>query len=142
MFINDHPFSIEYRTSEKALSLVLEFLSVMDIKYYWEPENFNERNKFDDVSSWCRDIVGRAVLSLVADKVKHEGDGATHDSIFSQQETSKYAISLLSDLGKFMCQSKKTGKQYIILATCNPSGVKGKGLERDQVNEHKVKMVK
>ena len=48
MFIADHPISSEYRTCEKAISLVLDFLSVMDIKYYWDPENFNERYKFGD----------------------------------------------------------------------------------------------
>ena len=57
-------------------------------------------------------------------------------------QTSKYAMSLLSDLVTYKGSSKRTKERIDLLATCNPTGGAGKGLARDQVNEHKVRMVK
>ena len=131
---------------------MLDFLSCSDIKYYWDPHNYDEKNKFDDVLSSCRDNASRTLLSMVADTVEHEGDGLGIRAIrrvmipyFLNKklaQSSKYALALLSDLINYMGQSEKTKKRIDLLATCNPSGGRGKGLARDQVNEHKVKMVK
>lgn len=140
------------KTSEGAKGLILRFLNESDIKYFYDVENYDEKEKFDDILSVCRDLAGRAVLSLVADKVEHEGDGlgirgvrvAMIPYFLNKKlvQSSKYAIALLTNLVNFMGASEKTKKRIDLLATCNPSGGLGKGLARDQVNEHKVKLVK
>ena len=140
------------KTTEGAISLILRFLRESDIKYFYDSDNFDEKLKFDDVLSACRDISGRTVLSLVADKVEHEGDGlgirAVRKAIIPYflnrkiAQTSKYAISLMTNMVCFMGASERTKQRIDLLATCNPSGGLGKGLARDQVNEHKVKLVK
>ena len=140
------------KTSNGAVELVLKFLSVSDIKYFWDPDNCNEKEKFDDILSSCKDTAGRTVLALVADKVEHEGDGmgirAVRKAMIPYflnkkiKQTSKYAIALLSDLVVYKGSSDRTKERIDLLATCNPSGGMGKGLARNQVNEHKVKLVK
>ena len=140
------------KTEDGAKCLILRFLKESDIKYFYDIENFNEKEKFDDILSSCRDIAGRCVLSLVADKVEHEGDGLGIRAVrigmipyFLNKklaQTSKYAISLLSNLVNFKGASERTKQRIDILATCNPSGGQGNGLARDEVNEHKVKQVK
>ena len=62
-------------TAEGAHKLILDFLHVMDIKFYYDPKDYEERKRFDDVLSNCRDLAGRTLMSLVSDKVEHEGDG-------------------------------------------------------------------
>ena len=150
-FITGYKDSIA-RTTDGAVDLIMKFLSVSDIKYFWDPENFDEKEKFDDILSSCRDNAGRTVLSMVADKVEHEGDGmgirAVRKAMIpyflnkKMAQTSKYAISLMSDLVNYMGSSERTKHRIDLLATCNPTGGLGKGLARDQVNEHKVKLVK
>ena len=39
------------RTTEGATDLILMFLNVSDIKYFWDPNNFDEKEKFDDILS-------------------------------------------------------------------------------------------
>ena len=92
------------------------------------------------------------MLSLVADKVEHHGDGlgirgvrvAMIPYFLNKQkaQTSKYAIALLTNLINFKGASERTKQRIDLLATCNPSGGLGKGLARDHFNEHKVKLVK
>ena len=140
------------KTTEGATDLILKFLSVSDIKYFYDPNNFDEKDKFDDILSSCRDNAGRTVLSMVSDKVEHEGDGLGIRAVRKAMipyflnkkvvQSSKYAMSLLSDLVNYMGASERTKKRIDLLATCNPTGGLGKCLARDQVNEHKVKMVK
>ena len=151
VFMSGHKGTVK-RTKEGATDLIIMFLSVSDIKYFWDPDNFDEKEKFDDVLSSCRNNAGRTVLSLVADKVEHEGDGMGIRAVRKAMipyflnkkvvQSSKYAISLMSDLVHFMGASDRTKARIDLLATCNPTGGVGKGLARDQVNEHKVKMVK
>jgi hypothetical protein len=140
------------KTADGAKSLILRFLSDSDIKYFYDKENYDEKHKFDDVLSNCRDLAGRTVLSLVADKVEHEGDGPGIRAVriamipyFLNKkiiQSSKYAIALLSNLVNYKGSSERTKQRIDLLATCNPTGGVGKCLARDQVNEHKVKMVK
>ena len=150
-FLRDNTASI-VKTTAGAISLILRFLSESDIKYFYDPENFDEKVKFDDVLSACRDTAGRTFLALVADKVEHEGDGMGVRAVRKVMipyflnkkiaQTSKYAISLMSNLVNFMGASERTKQRIDLLATCNPTGGLGKSLARDQVNEHKVKLVK
>ena len=57
-------------------------------------------------------------------------------------QSSKYTWALLSNLVSFMGASPWTKARIDLLATCNPTGGQGKGLARDQINEHAVKSVK
>ena len=124
----------------------------MDIKFFYDIDNHDEKVKFDDILSNCRDIAGRAVMSLIADKVEHEGDGLGIRGVCIAMipyflnkklvQSSKYAISLLSNLIHFHGASDRTKRRIDLLSTCNPSGGLGKGMSMDQVNEHKVKSVK
>ena len=137
---------------EETQSLILRFLDHFDIKYFYDKENFDEKVFFDDCLSSCRDIAGRATLSLIADTVEKEGDGLGIRAVRKvmmmymlnrkEAQTSKYAKSLLSDLVTFMGASEKTKARIDMLATCNPSGGVGTGLARDEVNEHYVRQVK
>ena len=47
----------------------------MDIKYFYDESNYDEKDYFDDCLSACRDNCGRTVISLVADAMEHAGDG-------------------------------------------------------------------
>ena len=115
------------KTAEGATDLILMFLSVSDIKYFWDPNNFDEKEKFDDILSSCRDNAGRTVLSMVADKVEHEGDGLGIRAVRKAMipyflnkklvQSSKYAMSLLSDLVNYMGASERTKKRIDLLAT-------------------------
>ena len=57
-------------------------------------------------------------------------------------QTSKYAASLLSNKIYYLGASEKTKARIDALACCNPKGGHGNGLDRDMVNEHKVRSVK
>ena len=128
------------------------FLEEYDIKYFYERDNYDQKNVFDDALSSCRDIGGRTVLSLIADKVEHEGDGLGIRAVRKVMmpymlnkklaQTSKYARALLFNMVYFMGESERTKARIDLLSTCNPSGVAGTGLARDQVNEHQVRNVK
>jgi hypothetical protein len=54
---------------------------------------------------------------------------------------SKSAMALMSNLA-FMGASPRTKARIDLLVTCNPTGGLGKGLPRDQINDHDVKVVK
>ena len=140
------------RTTEGAKNLIMKFLKKADIKFFYDPDDFEEKVKFDDCLSACRNNAGRTVLSLVADKVEHEGDSFGIRAIRKVMmfyflnrklvQNSKYAMALLSNLVYFMGASPRTKARIDLLATCNPTGGLGKGMARDQINEHKVKVVK
>ena len=140
------------RSFDEAKNLILSFLDEYDIKYFYDQNNFNEKKVFDDILSSCRDLAGRAVLSLVADKAEHEGDGLAIRAVRKVMmlymlnkklaQTSKYARALLFNLVYFMGASERTQARIDLLATCNPTGGSGTGLARDEVNEHQVRTVK
>ena len=140
------------KSFEEAKILILSFLEEYDIKYFYDQNNYNEKEVFDDVLSSCRDLAGRTVLSLVADKAEHEGDGLAIRAVRKIMmmymlnkklaQTSKYARALLFNLVYFMGASDRTKTRIDMLATCNPSGGSGTGLACDQVNEHQVRNVK
>ena len=140
------------KTPEGAQKLILKFLNKTDIKYFFNPHDYDERDPYDDVLSACKSNASRTVMSLVADKVEHEGDGLGIRAVRMSMifyflnkklaQTSKYASSLLSNLVYFLGASDRSKARIDLLATCNPSGGVGKGLARDQINEHKVKLVK
>ena len=140
------------RNLKGAKQLILTFLAQADIKYYYEMENFDEKDPFDDVLSACRSYASRTVMSLVADTVVHESDGLGCRAVRTAmilyflnkklQQTSKYAASLLSNKIYYLGASEKTKARIDALACCNPKGGDGNGLDRDMVNEHKVRSVK
>ena len=150
-FISEHQDTFP-RTSDGAKNLIWKFLSWADIKVFYDPNDYDEKVVFDDCLSSCRSNAARTVLSLVADKVEHEGDGLGIRAVrlvmifyFLNKklvQSSKYALALLSNLVSFMGASPRTKARIDLLATCNPTGGQGKGLARDQINEHAVKSVK
>ena len=135
-----------------ATDMLLTFLSECDIKYYYDPNNFNEKQPFDDALSSCRSIASRTLLALIADTVVHESDGLGCRAIRTVMilyflnkklaQTSKYAAGLLSNKVYYMGASEKTKYRIDALACCNPKGGDGNGLDRDMVNEHKVRSAK
>ena len=135
-----------------AKQLILTFLDKSDIKYYYDSANFNEKVPFDDALSACRSYASRTVMSLVADTVVHESDGLGCRAVRTAMilyflnkklaQTSKYAASLLSNKIYYLGASEKTKARIDALACCNPKGGYGNGLDRDIVNEHKVRSVK
>ena len=58
------------KTVEGAKVLILNCLKEMDIKYYYDPANFEEKNVFDDCLTACRDNAGRTLISLCLDSGK------------------------------------------------------------------------
>ena len=141
------------QTKANAVNIILKFLDFMDIKYYYDPENNEERQVHDDMMSSCRDLAGRTVISLVLDSVEHEGDGVGLRSLRTvmipyflnrkaEVQDSKYAPRLLFNRIWFLKASKRTQARIDHLACCNPSGKPGHSIARDQENEHKVKNTK
>lgn len=137
------------RNEEGAKDLILTFLKKAGIKYYYELENYDEEHPYDDALSACRSLASRTVLSLVADTAVHESDGMGCRAVRTVMilyflnkrlaQTSKYAASLLSNKIYFLGASEKTQTRIDYLACCNPKGGDGNGLDRDIVNEHKVR---
>ena len=140
------------RNLQGAQDLILAFLSKADIKFYYELENYDEKEPYDDVLSACRSYASRTVMSMIADTVVHESDGLGCRAVRTAMilyflnkklaQTSKYAASLLVNKIYFLGASEKTKKRIDYLACCNPKGGAGNGLDRDIVNEHKVRECK
>ena len=63
------------KSVDGAKELILGCLKEMDIKYHYDPSNFEEQNVFDDCLTASKDNAGRALLSLCLDSVEHEADG-------------------------------------------------------------------
>jgi hypothetical protein len=63
------------RNLEGAKKMILTFLDKADIKYFYDIEDYDEKEPFDDALSACRSHASRTVMSLVADTVVHESDG-------------------------------------------------------------------
>ena len=132
--------------------MILEFLDSYDIKYVYDPTNYNEKDYFDDCLSACKDYASRSVFSLVADSMEHEGDGYGLRALRTvmipymlnrrEKQTSKYAPMLLLNKVYFMGASPRTQARIDLLACVNPTGEVGRNLARDEFNEHKVKSTK
>ena len=140
------------KTKEGATNLILTFLDQMDFKYYYNEHNFDEKDPFDDALSACRGYASRTIMSLIADTVVHHSDGLGCRAIRTAMilyflnkkvaQTSKYAASLLFNKIYYLCSSEKTKARIDAYACCNTKGGTGNGLDRDIVNEHKVRDVK
>ena len=63
------------KTEDAAVKLILKFLESEDIKYYYDPDNYEEKKVHDDMMSSVKDNCGRTIISLVLNSVEHEGDG-------------------------------------------------------------------
>ena len=140
-------------TEDGAVKLLLEFLKNLDIKYYYDPDNYEEVSPYDDMMSSCKDNAGRALISLIQNSVEHEGDGLGLRALrtvmityfFNRKENvqdSKYAPRLLFNRIWYLQASQRTKVRIDHLACCNPSGKPGHSIARDQQNEHKVRSTK
>ena len=140
------------RNLQGAQEMILEFLVKADIKYYYELDNYDEKEPYDDALSACRNYASRTVMSMIAVTVVHESDGLGCRAVRTAMilyflnkklaQTSKYAASLLVNKIYFLGASEKTKERIDYLACCNPKGGEGNGLDRDIVNEHKVRECK
>ena len=141
------------KTEDAAVHLVLEFLDVMDIKYFYDPDNNEEKDIHDDIMSSCKDNAGRTVISLALHSVEHEGDGLGLRALRTvlipymlnrkaEVQDSKYAPRLLINKIMFLQASERTQTRIDTMACCNPSGKPGHSMARDQENEIKVKATK
>ena len=115
----------------------------------FDPSNTEELDKFDDVLTYCKDLAGRTVLSLVTDKLESEGDALGLRSLRivmisyflnrkQDKQDSKYAFALLLDLVQELGASERTRARMENTVVINTSGRPGDGKHRDMVNEHIV----
>ena len=141
------------KTQDAAVKFILDFLNTMDIKYYYDPENCEEKKVNDDMMSSCKDNASRSLISLVLKSVEHEGDGLGLRALRTvmipyflnrkiEIQDSKYAPRLLFNRIWFLQASERTQARIDLMACCNPSGKKGHSIARDMENEHKVKSTK
>ena len=150
-FLKSEP-STPAKTHEGAVQFILEFLEFSDIKYFYDTENYDEKDPFDDCLSSCKENASRTVLSMVADVMEHEGDGLGLRGMRTimipyflnkrKQQTSKYAPMLLLNKVYFMGASPRTQDRVDLLACVNPTGETGRNVARDEYNEHKVRSCK
>ena len=137
----------------EAQEFILDFLQQNGIALYFDPENCDEKDKFDDLMSYCRDLSSRAVLSIVADKLEEESDAqglqAFRISMIiyflnrkQNVQDSKYAYSLLLDLVLELKASERTKQRMDNLVCINVRGKPGEGIHRDKKCEHFVREVK
>ena len=141
------------KTENGAVELIHKFLETMDIKFYYDPDNYEELNVHDDMMSSCKDNAGRTVISLVQNSVEHEGDGLGLRALRTVMipyflnrkedlQDSKYAPRLLFNRIGFLQASQRTQARIDLMACCNPSGKPGHSIARDQQNEHEVRSTK
>jgi hypothetical protein len=141
------------KTEDGGVKLILEYLKRSDIKYYYDPENYNEIGVHDDMMSSCKDNAARTVMSLVLDSVEHEGDGLGLRAVRTvlipyflnrkeDHQDSKYAPRLLFNRICYLQASERTQARIDLMACCNPSGKPGHSIARDMQNEFKVKSTK
>ena len=152
-YIEKNASTLKVENEEEAHQLILDFLEENSIFYYYDPDNFEEKDKFDDLLSYCRDLSSRAVLSLVADKLEEECDAlglqAFRISMIiyflnrkQHVQDSKYAYSLLLDLIQELRSSARTKQRMDNLVCVNVKGKVGEGIHRDKKCEHFVREVK
>ena len=150
-FLKSAP-SAPIKTREEAVQYLIEFLDFSDIKYYYDPLNYDERNYFDDCLSSCKENASRTLFSLVADNMEHEGDGLGLRAMRTimipyflnkkKKQTSKYAPMLLLNKVRFLGASPRTQERVDLMACVNPTGEAGRNVARDEYNEHKVRTTK
>ena len=152
-YIEKNASTLKVENEEEAHQLILDFLEENSIFYYYDPDNCEEKDKFDDLLSYCRDLSSRAVLSLVADKLEEECDAlglqAFRISMIiyflnrkQHVQDSKYAYSLLLDLIQELRSSARTKQRMDNLVCVNVKGKVGEGIHRDKKCEHFVREVK
>ena len=72
-FLKNNNDSFNVTDSDSAKKLILNFLDTNEIRYYFDPSiNDNEDDTFDDFLTYCKNLCGRTVLSLVLDKGRHQ----------------------------------------------------------------------
>ena len=140
------------KTEDTAVKIILEFLETMDIKYFYDHENYEEKKVHDDMMTAAKDNASRTLISLVLHSVEHEGDGLGLRALRTvmipymlnrkEIQDSKYAPRLLFNRIWFIQASKRTQARIDMMACCNPSGKPGHSIARDMENEHKVKSTK
>jgi hypothetical protein len=151
-FLDNYDEDID-QTEDGAVKLILEFLKSSDIKYFYDPENYEEVDVYDDMMSSCKDNCSRTVISLVLDSVEHEGDGLGLRAVRTvlipyflnrkeDLQDSKYAPRLLFNRIWYLQASERTQARIDLMACCNPSGKPGHSISRDMQNEFKVKSTK
>ena len=152
-FLEANGDTLEITNETEAEQLILDFLEQSGIKYYFEPENVEEKDRFDDLLSYCQDLCSRTVLSIVSDKLEEECDaeglrGFRISMILyflnrkQDVQDSKYAYSLLLDLVMELSASERTRQRMDNLVCVNVKGKPGEGIHRDKKCEHFVKEVK
>ena len=140
-------------TVEGAKEMILSCLNEMDIKYYYDPYNFEEKSVFDDCLTACKDNAGRALISLCLDSVEHEADGLGIRGLrtimllyfLNRKENiqdSQYAPRLLSNRIAYLRSSKRTQARIDQMACVNISGKTGGNVSRDEANEFEVRNAK
>jgi hypothetical protein len=145
--------TIEITTEAQAEQLILNFLQQNEINFYYDPGHSEEKDKFDDLLSYCRDLCSRTVLSVVFDKLEEESDAlglrAFRISMIlyflnrkELVQDSKYAYSLLLDLVMELNASDRTRQRMDNMVCVNVKGKPGEGIHRDKKCEHFVKEVK
>lgn len=138
---------------DSARDLVLNFLEKYDIKYFVDDKNTEEKEPYDDLLTYTKDISSRTVHSLVMDKLEEESDSLGLEAYrrtmicytLARKENiqdSKYASWLLFDLVMELSASPRTKARMDHLVTCNPTGLPGAAVFRDKRNEHEVRLVK
>ena len=151
-FIDKYNDDID-KTEDGAVQLILELLKTSDLKYYYDPDNYEELDVHDDMLSSCKDNAARTIISLVLDSVEHEADGMGLRALrtvmipyfLNRKENlqdSKYAPRLLFNRIWYLQASPRTQARMDLMACCNPSGKPGHSIARDMQNEHQVKSTK
>ena len=152
-YIKNNSETLQVTTKAEAENLIIDFLDQSDIKYVYDIANAGEKEKFDDLLSYCRDLASRTVLSLVLDKMESEQDATglralktTMVTYFlnrkQDRQDSKYAIALFFDLVLELSASERTRTRMENTVCINTSGNPGEGKHRDMVNEHIVRQTK
>ena len=145
--------TLDITSETEAEDLIINFLDQNGIRFYYDPANCNEEEKFDDLLSYCRDLCSRTVLSVVSDKLEEESDAfglrALRISMIiyflnrkEDVQDSKYAYSLLLDLVLELSASVRTRERMDQYVCVNVRGKPGEGIHRDKKCEHYVREVK
>ena len=72
-YLKNNIDSLEVTDTDSAKKLILDFLDTNEIRYFFDPNiNDDENDTFDDLLTYCKNLCGRTVLSLVLDKGRHQ----------------------------------------------------------------------
>ena len=148
-FLDANSEVINVVDSNGAQKLILDFLDQNEIRFLFDPDTSEELDKFDDLLTYCKDLAGRTVLSLVTDKMEAEGDALGLRGLRigmicyflnrkQDKQDSKYAFALLFDLVQELTASPRTRARMDNTVVINTSGRPGDGKLRVMVNEHVI----